>query len=144
MTTFRPIRVRDCPGVLWALCAFYEGQGSILFEGDLSTMPVEKFSGIGREETECLRRQTSMPLLNVAVVPITAQNTSALKSWLSAPGMLGRRGRVIHLLVEANGEVVFSACDNFDPDCTGVHPEFPEALWARLLSAGLIRGGVDA
>ena len=90
-----------------------------------------------------LKRQTSSPELDFIVVPINERTVGMLKRQLSARGVMGKDGVVIHTQIQASDEMIFSACDNFHKDCTVTSKSVPEDFLASLKSHGLLRSYGD-
>jgi hypothetical protein len=144
VSTFRPLQVRDCQGLLWALFAEYPDNSRVAFEGHLESLRLDELEGSSCSETAALQRQTLVPELDFVVVPITRANVGSLQSALTRPGILGRDGCVVHVQMEVDGEPILVACDKFHDECTVVSPAVPEALLRRLLTTGVLRGCGDA
>ena len=139
MPTYRAVDVRDCQGTLWALYRAFEGRAVASFEGDLSELCLSEIPGASGDETGALKRQTLEPELDFCVVPIDAETVHFLKAALSAKGLLGGDGKVVHTQLEVEGELIFSACDNFHSECTVVSPRVPEEFLSSLKRQGLLR-----
>jgi len=140
MPVFRPLQVRDCQGILWAFYRKYEGIALASFEGDLSELRLNELTGCTFDETKSLRRQTLEPQMEFVVVPINPQNVSALKKFLARRDVLGTNGSIIHTQIEAGGEPLFIACDNFHDDCTVASTAVPEEFLLELKEQGILRG----
>lgn len=140
MATYRSLQVRDCPAILWAFYREYDGSALASFEGDLSVLNFNELSGCSFDETNSLKRQTLEPLMDFVVVPINVQNVNTLKKFFAKKEVLGTNGSIIHTQIEANGESLFIACDNFDNDCTVVSTTVPEAFLKQLTEQGILRG----
>jgi hypothetical protein len=137
--TFRILHVRDCQGTLWAFYREYEGIALASFEGDLDALQLQQLPGSSTETTVALKRQTLDPVMDFVVVPITAENVSVLKARLSAPGILGVNGVVIHTQIEVDGKPVLIACDNFHDECTVAATSVSDTFLAKLKSNGVLR-----
>ena len=144
MATYRTVDVRDCLGTLAALYREYEGKARASFEGDLGGLEFHELPGSEFEETAGLKRQTRSPRLDFVVVPLTTENVISLKRYLSASGLLGRKGAIVHTQLEVDGKLAFAACDNFDRHCTFATQVVHEAVLADLEAKGLVREYSDA
>lgn len=140
MPMFRPLQVRDCPGVLWAFYREYEGIALASFEGDLSALRLSDLVGCSFDETNSLKRQTLEQQMDFVVVPINSQNVNTLKQCFAKRDVLGENGSIIHTQIEAGGEPVLIACDNFHDDCTVASITVPVTFLARLKEQGILRG----
>jgi hypothetical protein len=139
MNPYRFINVRDCQGALWMFYSAYEGRAQASFEGDLSALRLYEIPGSSGQETALLKRQTIDPQLDFCIVPITAESIVALKSRLSAHGVLGGDGAVIHTQLATAEELIFIACDNFHNDCTVAARSVPEELLKAMKAHGVLR-----
>jgi hypothetical protein len=139
MPMFRSLKVRDCPGILWAFYHEYEGVALASFEGDLSALHLDELIGCSFEETASLRRQTQEPKMDFIVIPINSQTLNILKKSFANRDVLGGSGSIIHTQIEVHGGPIFIACDNFHDDCTVASISVPEAFLVRLKEQGILR-----
>ena len=143
MPPYRRLEVRDCQGTLWAFYRQYEGRAKASFEGDLSGLNLHELNGVSNAEIGPLKRQTFEPTLDFMVVPIDHDTVHLLKKRLSAPGVLGRNGSVVHTQIAVDDDLVFVACDNFHDDCTVASLSVPEPFLKDMQSRGLLRAYSD-
>lgn len=144
MPEYRRLEVRDCQGTLWAFYRKYEGQSVASFEGDLSDLQLGEIPGASSQETNSLRRQTMEPELDFVTVPINADTVRKLKRCLTAHGVLGRNGSVIHTQLAAGDNLLLIACDNFHDECTVASTIVPETFLNEMQSHGLLRAYGDS
>lgn len=144
MHEYRRLDVRDCQGTLWAFYRQYEGRALASFEGDLRDLNLQQLRGASTQETGALHRQTIEPELDFFVVPINGETIRELKHCLSAHGVLGRDGAIIHTQIAVGEELILVACDNFHRECTVASTAVPEAFLRQLQDHGLLRNYSDA
>jgi hypothetical protein len=111
----------------------------IALEGHLQDTGLLGLPQVSFDETETLRRQTLVPRLDFVVLPTTIAVVSELKSRLSAPGLFGLGGALIHVQVEQRGDLVFIACDNFHESSTWLQLPQGHDLLKMLTESGVVR-----
>lgn len=137
LSDYRSLTVRDCLGTLLAFLRKYKGSARASFEGDLHELRLDQLPGASIKESGALQRQTITPELDFVIVPVTSATLIELEQRMALPAVLGADGSVLHVQVEVDGDLHFSACDNFHPDATVVSHEVPEGWLQQLQSAGL-------
>jgi len=121
-----PIRyrldARDRPNLLFAMMrTFASEQSRIAFEGSLANTELYRLGGGSFDETEVLKRATTAPQIDFVVLPLTPTRVPEIeKAIRSKIAFAGYRG-IIHVQIEAEGEIVFGAYDNFGKDCVVVN-----------------------
>ncbi|MBV8209539.1 MAG: hypothetical protein JO133_05700 [Burkholderiaceae bacterium] len=110
--------IREYLRALLTLYNEFEGKARASFEGDLQGLGLEELPGTATEECAGLKRQTTWPRQDFAVVQLTRGNIAFLATALAQPDLLGPEGRIIHTQIEMDGELAFAACDNFHEECT--------------------------
>src|SRR5262245_47115456 len=105
------VDARDHRALLWAVLRAVGDSAHIALEGGLQETGLLGLPESSLEETATLRRQTRAPRLDFVVLPTTATMVRELESRLSAPGLFGEAGTLIHVQVEQAGSLVFIACD---------------------------------
>jgi hypothetical protein len=133
------INTRDKPGLLWAFLRHFESDSHVSFEGDLNKLALTELPGASTAETPVLRRHTLEPSLDFIAIPITEENSLALRERLSAPDLFHDGGALVHVQVEHAGHLVLGAYDNFRKDCVVAYQPTPESLLEQLKNSGVIR-----
>jgi hypothetical protein len=119
--------------------AAYKGLAFASFEGRLSSLRLHEIPGAMNCTTSVLRRETTAPILDFWVVPINEETINALKVVLSHSGILGKDGVVEHTQLATEGQLIFSACDNFHKECVRVSRSVPLSLLDELLHTGVLK-----
>jgi hypothetical protein len=134
----RAVHIKDKVRFAKAMIAFF-GQGGLLsLEGHLSHLreELEAIPGMAWEETAELRRNTLVPRLDFAILPLRPETTErVLRRIVPHVGIVRR---VIHLQIAMGGTVQFGAYDNFHPDCTMVGPAVSDAFLEGLVEQGIL------
>ena len=133
------IDAKDQPGLLWAVLRAVGESAHIALEGDLQDTGLLGLPQASFDEAETLHRQTLAPRLDFVVLPTTIVVVTELKSRLSARGLFGLGGALIHVQIEQRLDLVFVACDNFDKSCTWLQLPQGRDLLQRLSESGVIR-----
>jgi hypothetical protein len=106
----------------------------ISVEGNLAGWQFDLVSKVASESRGALKRQTSLPMMDFAVLPLRQDTIGPLLKQIS---QLGFAERICHILIEKDGALAFSACDNFHPECI-----FAQGAESRVLLDDLIAEGV--
>ena len=116
VTAYR-LDVRDRPGLLFAMMrTFASDHSRIAFEGSLASTELYSLEGAFYEETEILKRATMAPRLDFVVLPLIAHRLVEIQKAIQFKiAFAGNRG-IIHVQIEAGGELAFGAYDNFHRD----------------------------
>ena len=133
------IDARDQPGLLWAVLRAVGESAHVALEGDLQNTGLLGLPHASFDETETLRRQTLVPRLDFVVLPTAIAVVTELKSRLSAPGLFGQGGALIHVQIEQRGDLVFIACDNFHESSTWLQLPQGHDLLQMLTESGIVR-----
>jgi len=131
------IAPRDKPGLLAAMMREFAGDACISFEGDLHRIDWTGISAIEEVETS-LRRQTSDPILDFVILPLTPETRPLIWEAVSKVDHLADDG-IIHTQIEKDGRLAFGAYDNFHPDCVWAGHAVPRSLLQGLKESGVIR-----
>ena len=121
------INARDKPGLLVAFMKELAGNARVSFEGDLTKCEFSSVPQLAHEPDGALQRNTISPRLDYVILPLTPETIAPILGQVLPGGRCVHD--IIHIQIERNGELAFSACDNFHPDCT----------WAWLASEPLLR-----
>ena len=115
--------------LLLALIQQLTGDARISFEGDLQDLRILNLPGASHDETVVLKRNTTWPKQDFAVVPVTATEEKVLKSAIG--GNVSKK--LIHIQIERDGILEFGAYDNFQSIFfgPGVSPKFLASLAER-------------
>jgi hypothetical protein len=116
----------------------------ISFEGHLSHTELVKLPEASFDETRVLKRNTTWPKMDFVVLPLTAEMVSVVaKAVLSKIAFKGYTG-IIHVQIEREGRLAFSACDNFHEGCVWASSAVPLALLTDLADKGILHSYVAA
>lgn len=127
---------RDKPGVLVAFMKELKGNARITFEGNLDKCDFSSFKSAPSEPDGVFKRNTIFPRQDYILLPLTGDT---IKSILAEVLPEGRCVHDIeHIQIEKDGKLMFSACDNFDPECTWT-PLTMLPFLEELKKNGLIR-----
>jgi|RhiMetdeSRZDD1v2_1073273.scaffolds.fasta_scaffold386440_3 hypothetical protein len=124
------IVARDEARLLMAMMRALAGSAHVSFEGDLSRCEFPLELGPQANETPTLKRQTLIPQLDFAVLPLEAQSVQSILDVV----LPNRRfmNDIIHIQIEKNGRLEFASYDNFHPECIvgflGVSTDFLNTL----------------
>jgi len=126
---------RDRPGLLFAMMRkFASDQSRVAFEGNLATTELYRLEGSAHEETPILKRATTAPRLDFVVLPLIPSRVSdiekAIRSKIAFDGYKG----IIHVQIEANGELAFGAYDNFHPETVMIYGPIEKAALDELVT----------
>lgn len=105
-------------------------------EGFTVPAAVYTLPGVVTAETSILRRNTTSPVLQFVVVPLTRTNVTALKAAVSEAAALSDEQGLIHIQVAKAGQLAFGAYDNVHEECTVLYEPY-----SRSLSEALVRSG---
>lgn len=109
------------------------GNARISFEGGSSVQGLTVLEGASEEETDLLHRNTTWPRQQFVIVPLETPNLQSI--WKAIGGTLSRD--ILHIQIEKEGHLAFSAYDRFHPDCVvfgpSIEPEFIESLIEQRL-----------
>lgn len=107
----------------------------IALEGDLSNWKLSAVAQIASVPRGALRRQTSDPLLDFAILPLQQESVSVIFRQIA---QIGFNEAIVHIQIEMDGTLAFGACDNFHPECVFASEIVPAALLDTLVVEGLI------
>ena len=110
------------------------GDAHISFEGNFDGLRLLAIPGAVGEETEALKRNTSWPKQDFAVVPLEAGSSDTILAAIG--GALPRK--IIHVQIEKAGLVVFGAYDQFQPGCVHFGAIVDRRFLEALVSQGVI------
>jgi hypothetical protein len=112
------------------------GDAHISFEGDLSTCDLGEIRDVSFEPTAILPRNTIWPQQDYVIVSLEV-NTKDILAKRTFP-KIGLRKKVLHVMIEKEGKLVFGAYDNFHLDCVGIS-DVDEVLLESLIEKKIIR-----
>jgi hypothetical protein len=130
------VEVRGKAEFLRAMMNELAGDTRISLEGDLSQWQFANELVLAREETEHLKRNTSSPRQDFAVLRLTAESVAPIFKQVMAAGL---NRAIVHVKIQRNGVVELGAYDNFDPECVVTGPSVSETLLLQLRDAGIVR-----
>lgn len=118
-----------------ALCG---SDAFISLEGFRIPKEVRVLLGASPLETAVLRRNTTAPVLQFVVVPLTTVTLATLKSSIGHAFVLEDEGGLIHIQIAKGGQLAFGAYDNVHEECTVLYPPFAQPLAEALLKTSAI------
>jgi hypothetical protein len=110
------------------------GDAHISFEGNFEGLRLLAIPGAVEEETAALKRNTSWPKQDFAVVPLEAGSSETI---LAAIGG-GLPRKIIHVQIEKAGLLLFGAYDQFQPGCVHFSSTLNRLFLEALVSQGVI------
>jgi hypothetical protein len=131
------IDVKFAIALVKAILDKFIGNATMSIEGDLSAVDLSTLDSLAGSETSSLKRQTIYPVLDFAVFPLTQENIIKFNKILTR---IGIRDRVLHILVESDGQIVFQSHDQFWKDGTWISTIVGENFMEDLLQKNIIRG----
>jgi len=131
------LEARDKPGLLSAMMNKLAGDAHISFEGNLSSCNFLGVRGTTGEEVHGLKRQTSFPRLDFAVMPLDPDTVKPILQQILTGGRVVHD--VVHVQIAKHGQLVFGAYDNFHPDCIFAGPGIAETLLQELVTRGILK-----
>lgn len=118
-----------------ALCG---SDAFISLEGFHVPEEVCALTGASPLETELLRRNTTAPVLQFVVVPLSLANLPTLMASLGHGSVLEDECGLIHIQIAKGGQLAFGAYDNVHEECTVLYPPFTQSLGEALVKSGAI------
>jgi hypothetical protein len=108
------LNTRDKSGLLFAMMrTFASEQSRIAFEGNLASTELFRLEDASYDETGVLKRATTAPRLDFLVLPLVLNRVPEIEKAIRSKIAFTGYGGIIHVQIEAKGEVVFGAYDNF-------------------------------
>lgn len=140
MTIAYTLDTRDRPLLLFAMMhAFASNQSLIAFEGNLRGTELFSLKGASHEEVGRLKRATVVPQLDFVVLPLSLSSVDQIeKAIRSKIAFNGYKG-IIHTQIEVDGELAFTAYDNFAEECVVVNGRVSRDLLDDLVSTHVLR-----
>jgi hypothetical protein len=135
-TTKYRVQVRKPIEFLKAVLPVFVGDARLSLEGDLSVFDENPPSGTTREETQILRRNTSAPKQDFAVITLDSRTLPHLLALLPR---LDIRSRILNIQIEQGGALRFRAYDQIHPERVWVEETFGESLLQVLVARGVIK-----
>ena len=115
-------------------------QSRITFEGHLAGTGLLELDGASNQETRLLKRATAAPRLDYVILPLTPDRVAVIERAIkSRVGFKGDTG-IIHVQIEAGGEIAFAAYDRFHPECVVVNAMVPISILDQLVKTNILRG----
>jgi len=145
MTSVYRVDTRHRPQLLFAMMKVFAAEGSrIAFEGNLSDTVLIEMDGASHEEAGALKRATVAPPLDYVVLPLTLARVADIEKAIdSKVAFHGYKG-IVHVQIEAQGEIAFAAYDNFGRDSVIVTSRVPTSVLDDLVTARVLRGYTPA
>lgn len=131
---------RDRPGLLFAMMrTFASDQSRIAFEGNLAATELYGLRGASYEETPILKRATTAPRLDFVVLSLVPARVPEIEKAIRSKIAFGQYRGIIHVQIEANGELAFGVYDNFHPETVLVYGPIETAVLDGLVAARTLR-----
>jgi hypothetical protein len=145
VTNAYSLDTRDRPALLFGMMrTFSSEQSHIAFEGNLAATELYTLEGASYDETEILKRATIAPRLDFIVLPLVPARVPeiqrAIRSKIAFDGYRG----IIHVQIEADGELVFGAYDNFHRETVMVYGTIETSVLDDLVKARTLRSYAPA
>lgn len=121
--------------VMESLCgddAYISLEGFCIPEGILD------LHGANTNETLLLRRNTTSPVLQFVVLPLTRATTAKLTASIGRTSVLNDVEGLIHIQISKGNRLAFGAYDNVDEYCTVLYAPFVHPLSQALVDSGAI------
>jgi hypothetical protein len=112
------------------------GNSSISLEGDLSYCRFSDVILLSRDETSLLKRNTTLPRQDFAVLKLTPETVGGVFKQIMAAGL---KKAIIHVQIERSGLLELAAYDNFSPDCVLTGSGVSLSFLDELKDSGVIR-----
>ena len=129
------IDTRDNPELLPSMMRALAGSAYLSLEGDLASLDLSTMAPVDDRET-ILQRQTSSPLLDWLVMPLSKESEPLI--WGKLRDLDGLAKSLIHVQIEKDGRLAFCAYDNFHSECVFADEVVPLALLEELEETGVI------
>jgi hypothetical protein len=134
------VETRDRPGLLFAMMrTFASNHGQIAFEGNLAGTELYALEGAAYGETPILKRATTAPCLDFVVLPLTPARVPEIEKAVRSKIAFGGYKGIIHVQIEANGELAFGAYDNFHAETVMIYGQVGKAALDDLVANGTLR-----
>jgi hypothetical protein len=145
MTSVYRVDTRHRPQLLFAMMKFFAADGSrIAFEGNLIDTGLFKMDGASHEETGTLKRATTAPPLDFVVLPLDAARVTDIEKAIDSKVAFNGYKGIVHVQIEAQGEIAFAAFDNFGRDSVIVTSRVSTSVLDDLVTARILKGYAPA
>lgn len=124
--------------ILQTMVALCGSDAFISLEGFHIPQEVCALSGASSLETELLRRNTTAPVLQFVVVPLSLANLPTLMTSLGHASVLEDESGLIHIQIAKGGQLAFGAYDNVHEESVVLYPPFAQSLGEALVKSGVI------
>jgi hypothetical protein len=126
--------VKNKTPLLLAVMEALAGNARISFEGDLHGFRLANIPGATDRETTLLRRNTLRPIQDFVVLPLEPTMVGTVLPAIG--GNVPRR--ILHIQIEKDDALQFSAYDNFHPGCILFGPAVSRDLLQSFVSQGIL------
>jgi hypothetical protein len=106
----------------------------ISFEGRLSHTGLANIAGASLNETEILKRNTTLPRLDFIVLPLTSGTVPAIEKAIVSKVAFKDYAGIVHVQIERQGRLAFVAFDHFHEDCVWVSDVVPDTFLVELVN----------
>lgn len=131
------LEVRRPVPLMNALIEAFCGDAHLSLEGDLSKLNWAGNAPTHPRISAVLRRQTSWPKQDFAVLPLEWETIFEIKR--SVLPVVGLAKRIAHVQIEQRRELVFGAYDEFHAGCTWITQRVEASLLDRLKRDGCLK-----
>jgi len=118
---------------------FASEQSRILFEGNLAATELYRLAEASYDETEILKRATIAPRLGFVVLPLVVARVPGFQKAVESRIAFGGNRGIIHVQIEANGELAFGAYDSFHPETVMIHGPIEKTALDDLVTNRTLR-----
>jgi hypothetical protein len=118
---------------------FASEQSRIAFEGNLAATELYRLEEASYDETEILKRATIAPRLDFVVLPLVVARVPGIQKAVESRIAFGGNRGIIHVQIEANGELAFGAYDNFHPETVMIYGPIDKTVLDDLVTNRTLR-----
>ena len=130
------VRVRKPVDFVCSALRHFQPDCYLSLEGELSRCDPALVCGASRDPSALLRRNSTWPVQDFLILPVTAESTEIICHRILP--QVGLKHRVIHVQLASAGRLVVAAYDNFDRECVWIDQEIGKDVIVSLVEAGTV------